>query len=159
MCVCVLIRAHTDFETVCSSVFCYWTIIYCCVPVCVLDVSINQYAHICVYICAQLLFRLCVCVRIIVVWVVFAMQLYVFSLLVCVCVCVWCCLLCDCSFMKLGWPCFIVVRLTVSLHLATCLCIFSLGSFRGSPPLGKLLNWLVVHNPMLHLSAGPTVKQ
>ena len=100
--------------------------------------SINQYAHICAYICAQWLFRLFVCVRIIVVWVVFAMQLYVFSLLVCVCVCVWCCLLCDCSFMKLGGPCFIVVRLIVSLHLATCLCIFSLGSFRGSPPLGNL---------------------
>ena len=94
--VCSLMSAHTYFETVCSSVLCYWTIIYCSFPVCVLDVSINQYAQISAYICAQWLFRLFVCVRIIVVWVVFVMQLYVFSLLVCVCVCVFgvvCCVI------------------------------------------------------------------
>ena len=62
-------------------------LLYSCVlPVCVLDVSANRYAHICVYICALLLlFHLFVCVRIIVAWGVFAMQLYVFCLLVCVC--------------------------------------------------------------------------
>ena len=69
-------------------------LLYSCVlPVCVLDVSVNQYAHVCVIFGAWLLlllFHLLVCVQIIVAWVVFAMQLYVFCLLVCVFWCLTC---------------------------------------------------------------------
>ena len=97
-------------------------------------ISMHRFVHIfvhsgcfvCLFVFGSLLFGLCLQCN------------FLFSVCLCVCVCVWCCLLCDCSFMKLGGPCFIVVRLIVSLHLATCLCIFSLGSFRGSPPLGNL---------------------